>query len=65
MKKQREKILRHLKRAPIAQLEALRRFGCMRLSARILELRKSGLKIITEKYRTRGGAIVARYHLTS
>lgn len=46
----------------ITPVEALNRFGCMRLAARIHELRQQGLPIITERV-TRNGAHVARYRM--
>jgi hypothetical protein len=48
--------------APITPLEALDRYGCFRLAARIIELRKAGLDIetVTE---TRNGKKYARYVL--
>lgn len=48
--------------APITPLEALDRYGCFRLAARIDELRREGLEIetVTE---TRGGKKFARYEL--
>ena len=48
--------------APITPLEALDRYGCFRLAARIIELRKEGLDIetVTE---TRNGKKYARYVL--
>lgn len=42
---QRERILKHLKRKSITQLEAARDLGCMRLSERIRELEAEGMKI--------------------
>lgn len=55
-------ILDHLKRAPITPLEALTKFGCFRLGARIWELRQDGHAIETE-YVTKDGKTFARYHL--
>jgi hypothetical protein len=47
---QREQILAHLKTGrPLTPLEALRRYGCMRLAARVEELRDAGEPIITER----------------
>lgn len=42
-KAQTEQILKHLKKGKtITPLTALRKFGCLRLSARIYDLRKQG-----------------------
>ena len=38
-----------LKGNSITQLEALRRFGCLRLSAIVFDLREEGLPIVTER----------------
>ncbi len=43
--------------------EALQEVGCFRLAARIGELRAQGHNIETKSYKTRGGAVVARYVL--
>ena len=48
MKSQTERILGHLRIAPITPLEALKYAGCWRLGARIYDLRKLGHKIDTE-----------------
>ena len=45
----KERILEHLKQhKSITPLEALNRFGCYRLGARIWELRRDGHRIDTE-----------------
>lgn len=42
-------ILKHLRdEGPITQLQAIQKFGCFRLSARIYDLRQAGHKIETE-----------------
>ena len=46
----------------ITPVEALNRFGCMRLAARIHEFRAEGLPIVTERV-IRNGVIVARYRM--
>tara|TARA_A100001037_G_scaffold176129_1_gene157855 strand:- start:42 stop:239 length:198 start_codon:yes stop_codon:yes gene_type:complete len=60
---QNTKILNYLlsgkKLTPIA---ALNKFGCFRLSARILDLRKEGHNIITENV-NRGGKTFAEYSM--
>jgi len=46
----------------ITAIEALRRFKCFRLSARVLDLKERGLPITTEIV-TEGGKRFARYSL--
>jgi hypothetical protein len=50
-------LLRGYKLTP---LQALEKWGCMRLAARIAELRKDGLPIVTNKI-TRKGKTFAEY----
>jgi len=50
-------LLRGYKLTP---LQALEKWGCMRLAARIAELRKDGLSIVTNKI-TRNGKTFAQY----
>lgn len=45
---QTSQILSHLKTRPITPLEALSSYGCLRLAARIADLRASGHRIDTE-----------------
>ena len=59
---QKLKILSHLKRGPLTPYVALDRYGCMRLAARIEELRNDGHRIETE-YAAVNGKRFARYHL--
>ena len=48
----------------LTPMDALRRFGCFRLGARIWELRNEhGMDIRTEQFRTESGKIVAAYSL--
>jgi hypothetical protein len=47
MKSQRDKILSHLKRRSITPMEALQMYRCLRLAARIKELRELGYTITT------------------
>lgn len=48
----------------LTPLDALRRFGCFRLGARIWDLRNEhGMDIRTEQFRTESGKIVAAYSL--
>ncbi len=46
----------------ITPVEALNRFGAMRLAARVHELRQRGMPIVTERV-TRNVAHVARYRM--
>lgn len=46
----------------ITPLQALQKWGCMRLSARIKELRDAGFPIITEVAK-KGGKTFARYKM--
>ena len=60
---QANQILSALKRGEkLTPLQALRKYGCMRLAARINDLRDAGYKIDTTLIRTHG-ARVARYSL--
>ena len=47
----------------ITPLQALEKWGCMRLSARIEELRKSGYPIVTEMAKLNGKTF-ARYRMS-
>ena len=50
----------------LTPLDALRRFGCFRLGARIWDLRNGhGMDIRTEQFRTESGKIVAAYSLNN
>lgn len=60
---QTERILAALNRGPITQLQALRECGCLRLAARIKDLREAGNDITTVMVDTEGGHKVAQYHL--
>ena len=42
---QKTDILKHMGRKPITPLEALNNYGCLRLAARINDLRQEGHKI--------------------
>lgn len=46
----------------ITQLQALEKWGCMRLSARVNELRKNGINILTTLIQ-RDGKTYAKYSL--
>lgn len=55
-------IFNHLAKAPITALEALDRYQCFRLAARINDLRMQGHTIHTE-WTIRNGKRYATYHL--
>ena len=58
------RILEHLRKGlTITSLEALQRFGCMRLASRISDLRKRGENIVVDRVKTTSGKYVAQYHL--
>ena len=60
---QNARILEALKAgARITPLDALNRFGCLRLSARIADLKEKGHKIKNE-WRIENGKRFAEYHL--
>lgn len=56
-------IFNHLKTKPITPIEALNKFGCFRLAARIHDLRRKGHLIETETVKLKNGKRCARYHL--
>jgi hypothetical protein len=53
-----------IKGKTITALQALNKWGCMRLSARINELRNDGLPILTDTI-TKNGKTFARYRLAA
>lgn len=59
---QKDAILQHLQRAPLTPIEALNKFDCFRLAARIEELRHKGYAISTS-VRVEGGKRFAEYEL--
>lgn len=62
---QEKRILAHLKSGrTLTPLEALRLYGCLRLGARILDLRDKGHNIVTQMVEV-GGKRVARYSLAT
>ena len=64
-KSQNTRIAAHLLlRKPLTPLEALSRFGCFRLAARVRDLRREGLPIKTEM-KHRGGKRYAQYSITA
>ena len=63
-KSQAAAILRHLQRGRmLIPLEALHRYGCLRLGARVWELKQDGHNITPEMVTLRNGKRVARYSL--
>jgi hypothetical protein len=61
---QKKQILAYLKTGKsLTQLEALHRFGCMRLASRINDLRNDGWGILTESIKLGSGKIVACYRI--
>ena len=51
---QNTQILKHLKKAPITPIQALKKFGIFRLASRVAELRGMGHKIITKMIKRKG-----------
>jgi hypothetical protein len=63
MKTQNEQIKAYLNKGKsITPLDALNKFGCFRLAARISDLRNDGLKIVTKNV-TISGKTFASYKL--
>jgi hypothetical protein len=61
---QADQILNHLRSGKhITPLEALNRFGCFRLGARIWDLKKAGHEIESEMVTLPNGKQVASYRL--
>jgi hypothetical protein len=59
-----EAILGYLRTgAELTPLDALQRFGCFRLAARINDLRKAGYPIVTRLQKTTTGKDIAAYRL--
>lgn len=56
-------ILEHMKREPITAIEALSKFGCFRLAARINDLRADGHEIETTTLELPNGKSIAKYSL--
>jgi len=64
MKNQTQMIKEHLESGKtLTPLEALNKFGCLRLGARIWDLRNDGLHILTDSFKTPSGKIVAKYRI--
>lgn len=47
----------------ITPIDALNRFGCLRLGARVFDLKQAGHKIHTARVETPSGAFVASYSM--
>lgn len=63
MKSQNEKILKHLKSGKkLTAMEALNKFKCFRLAARIRDLKDQGHNILSVMVK-RNGSYVAQYSL--
>lgn len=61
---QNDQILTYLKAGKrITGLQALRKFGCLHLPRRILDLKEDGHNIVKETIRTESGKRVAEYRL--
>jgi len=61
---QKMEILQYLQAGnSLTQLEALMKFGCMRLASRISEIRQMGYEIDVDFIVTRQGKRVAQYSL--
>lgn len=60
---QEQVILALLHQGPITALDALQQAGCLRLAARIADLRQQGYEITTEDFKTPTGKHIARYSL--
>lgn len=61
---QAEQVLTHIKRhGSINPLTAITAYGCMRLAARICDLRDAGYNIVTDMVKTSEGKQYARYRL--
>lgn len=63
-KSQKKQILAYLQKGKsLTQMEALYRFGCMRLAARVCELRDDGHNILSESMKLNNGKIVSCYRM--
>jgi len=63
MQSQKQQILKHLKRGKsITALQALNKYGCLRLASRINEIKQEGYTIVS-KMVTRGGKRFAEYRM--
>lgn len=61
---QLQAIRKHLEdKGSITPMQALSLYGCYRLGARISDLRKEGMNIVTDKVRNKKGGYYAKYVL--
>ena len=66
MKTQNQRILNHLQKGrKITPLQALDKFDCFRLSARINEIRNDGYPVQRDTVKTKSGKHVARYFMNT
>jgi hypothetical protein len=49
----------------LSPLDALREFGCMRLGARIYDLRQAGWQVTDRWLKTDTGKLVKQYHIAA
>lgn len=64
MKPQTKQVLRYLeKHASITPMDAIRELGCMRLAARVRELKQAGYDVRSTTVRMAGGKTFAKYEL--
>ena len=62
---QKQQILAHFRRnQTLTALEALKKYGCLRLAARVYELRSEGHNIAAIDWTTHDGKVVALYWLS-
>lgn len=62
--KQVERIKKHLEKGKsITAIQALEKYGCFRLAARIADLRNDGLNIKTTIVKTKNNASIASYSI--
>ena len=59
---QTAQIWKHLRHGPITAMVALREYNCFRLAARIYDLRRKGVAIVTNNI-TRNGKTYAQYQI--
>ena len=63
-KSQIQQILNHLQKGKtLTPLQALRLFDCLRLGARIWDLRQQGYDVVAKIIKTSSGKYVAKYSL--
>ena len=59
--RQNAMVFDHLRTAPITPMDALNRYGCFRLAARIYDLRSAGHEIVTLRVLNEHGNSYAQY----